>query len=457
MEKKILIVDDEDKIVKSVRGILEDEGFVVSSAQSGEEALDLFCQEEPLVTLLDIWLPGMDGIEVLKRMKAISPECQVIMLSGHATISTAMAAVKFGAFDFIEKPLSLDVLLLTVRQAIAGAKETPAGPQTFKTDSQDSLLTDELSTYNRDTEHLAGLPLSAIKESSTLTQTKSIKKGGPVTHQKTLKKSMVLYGTGLHSGMKTGLLVQPLPPNSGILFGNLSSDDVVPLHVDYVQTTEMATTLKKGMAVAKTIEHLMAVFHAYRITNLMVKMVEEIPIMDGSALEFCRLIEEAGIEEQKEKAEELIINRRFEISEGKKSLVIEPADVFSISYLLDYPPPIGQQFFQFTLSSPEDFKEKIAPARTFGFLKDMEMLERLGLGEGGRLTNFILVDDEKVVNTELRFPDEFVRHKILDLIGDFYLLNRPIRGKVTARLTGHTDNFRMMKKLFEEMSPSQAA
>jgi UDP-3-O-acyl N-acetylglucosamine deacetylase len=257
--------------------------------------------------------------------------------------------------------------------------------------------------------------------------------------------------------MKTGLLVQPLPPNSGILFGNLSSDDVVPLHVDYVQTTEMATTLKKGMAVAKTIEHLMAVFHAYRITNLMVKMVEEIPIMDGSALEFCRLIEEAGIEEQKEKAEELIINRRFEISEGKKSLVIEPADVFSISYLLDYPPPIGQQFFQFTLSSPEDFKEKIAPARTFGFLKDMEMLERLGLGEGGRLTNFILVDDEKVVNTELRFPDEFVRHKILDLIGDFYLLNRPIRGKVTARLTGHTDNFRMMKKLFEEMSPSQAA
>ena len=151
MEKKILIVDDEDKIVKSVRGILEDEGFVVSSAQSGEEALDLFCQEEPLVTILDIWLPGMDGIEVLKRMKAISPECQVIMLSGHATISTAMAAVKFWAFDFIEKPLSLDVLLLTVRQAIAGAKETPAGPQTFKTDSQDSLLTDELSTYNRDT------------------------------------------------------------------------------------------------------------------------------------------------------------------------------------------------------------------------------------------------------------------------------------------------------------------
>ena len=118
--------------------------------------------------------------------------------------------------------------------------------------------------------------------------------------------------------MKTGFLLQPLPPNSGILFGNVSSDDVVPVHVDYVQTTEFATSLKKGMAVAKTIEHLMAVFHAYRITNLMVKMIEEIPIMDGSALEFCKLIEEAGVEEQEERVEELIIDRRFEISNGKQ-------------------------------------------------------------------------------------------------------------------------------------------
>jgi UDP-3-O-[3-hydroxymyristoyl] N-acetylglucosamine deacetylase len=450
MEKKILIVDDEDRVVKSVTGVLEDEGFVVSRAKSGKEALELFCQEEPLVTLLDIWMPGMDGIEVLRRMKSITPDCQVIMLSGHATISTAMTAVKLGAFDFIEKPLSLDVLLVTVRQAINRGKENlPTQPFT-EILPQESLLTEELIYFDQDAEALAGLPLSSIKESSSLTKTKSKKRGAPFSFQRTLKKSMVLYGTGLHSGMKTGLLVQPLPPNSGILFGNLSSDDLVPLHVDHVQTTEMATSLKKGMAVAKTIEHLMAVFHAYRITNLMVKMVEEIPIMDGSALEFCHLIEEAGVEEQKERAEELIIDRRFEISEGNKLLLIEPADVFSVTFFLDYPLPIGQQTFDFVLENEEGFKNEIAPARTFGFLKDMEMLERLGLGEGGRLNNFILVDDEKVVNTELRFPDEFVRHKILDLIGDFYLLNRPIRGKVTARLTGHTDNFRMMKKLFEE-------
>ncbi len=265
--------------------------------------------------------------------------------------------------------------------------------------------------------------------------------------QRTLKQSMVLYGTGLHSGKKTGLLLQPLPPHSGILFGSVSSDEVVPAHLDYVQTTEFATSLKNGSAIAKTVEHLMAVLHAYGITNLMVKMIEEIPVMDGSALEFCKIVEEAGVEEQEEKVTELLIDRKMEIVHRSKSLIIEPAEVFSVQFFLDYPPPIGQQTFDFTMESEEAFRDQIAPARTFGFLKDIEMLERMGLAGGGRLHNLILLDDEKIVNTELRFPDEFVRHKILDLIGDFYLLNRPIRGRVTARLTGHTENFALMKKI----------
>jgi UDP-3-O-acyl N-acetylglucosamine deacetylase len=249
--------------------------------------------------------------------------------------------------------------------------------------------------------------------------------------------------------MKTGLLLQPLPPNSGVLFGNLSSDEVVPAHLDYVQATELATSLRRGRAVAKTVEHLMAVLHAYRITNLMVKMIEEIPIMDGSAVDFCRMVEEAGIEEQEERRDELIIDRRLEVVDRHKSLVIEPSEGFSVDYFLDYPPPVGQQTLHFVLGSEEAFKEQIAPARTFGFLKDIEILERMGMGEGGRLHNFILVDDEKIVNTELRFPDEFVRHKILDLIGDLYLLNRPVRGKVTAHMTGHTENITLLRKIQE--------
>jgi UDP-3-O-acyl N-acetylglucosamine deacetylase len=174
--------------------------------------------------------------------------------------------------------------------------------------------------------------------------------------------------------------------------------------------------------------------------------------MDGSALEFCKMIEEAGIEEQEERVDELVIDRRLEIVQKNKSLVIEPSDVFSVHYFLDYPPPIGQQTMDFVMEGEEVFKTQVAPARTFGFLKDVEMLERMGLGEGGRLHNFILVDDERIVNTELRFPDEFVRHKILDLIGDFYLLNRPVRGRVVARLTGHTENIELLKKIQEAIS-----
>ncbi len=447
MERKVLVVDDEESVVQSIEGVLEDEGFRVAKARSGEEAIRVFQQEEPDVTLLDIWLPGMDGIEVLKRFKWMAPECQVIMISGHATISTAMTAVKLGAFDFIEKPLSLDVLLMTIYRALDHQKDLVAR-------RSGEIITEEpvqgKKTFQKEgAEEPSYPPPVSVRETSPLAKEVSGRRKTCLLPQRTLKQSMVLYGTGLFSGKKTGLLLQPLPPHSGILFGNVSSDEVVPAHVDYVETTEFATSLKKGGAIAKTVEHLMAALHAYRITNLMVKMIEEIPVMDGSALEFCKIVEEAGIEEQEEKVEELIIDRRLETVHNNKSLIVEPADAFSVHFFLDYPPPIGQQTLDFVLEGESAFKEQIAPARTFGFVKDAEMLGRMGRLGGGRLHNFILVDEEKIVNTELRFPDEFVRHKILDLIGDFYLLNRPVRGKVTAYLTGHTENIALMKKIQE--------
>ena len=448
MEKKVLVVDDEERVVQSIAGVLEDEGFRVAKARSGEEAIRIFQEDEPDVTLLDIWMPGMDGIEVLKKLKGISPDCQVIMVSGHATISTAMTAVKLGAFDFIEKPLSLDLLLMTIRRALDNQKELGTFRRTEE-NVQEGLFQDKQVFPEEKVRELIEPPLAPIREAIPLTKGTSKKKGTSFLPQRTLKQSLVLYGTGLHSGKKTGLLFQPLPPRSGILFGSISSDEVVPAHLDYVQTTEFATSLKKGRAIAKTIEHLMAVLHAYRITNLMVKMIEEIPIMDGSALEFCKIVEEAGVEEQEERVDELVIDRRLEVVQKNKSLIIEPAEVFSVHFFLDYPPPIGQQTFDFTLENEEVFRDQVAPARTFGFLKDVEMLEKMGMGGGGRLHNFILLDDGKIVNTELRFPDEFVRHKILDLIGDFYLLNRPIRGRVTARLTGHTENIALMRKVHE--------
>jgi UDP-3-O-acyl N-acetylglucosamine deacetylase len=441
-------VDDEERVVQSIAGVLEDEGFRVSKAKSGEEAMKVFQEEEPDVTLLDIWMPGMDGIEVLKRLKWIAPDRQVIMISGHATISTAMTAVKLGAFDFIEKPLSLDVLLMTIRRALDRQKELLTAQHSGEIVTEEPLQ-DKKGFSKEMEEELNDSPLPSIRKTVPLPGETSKRKGTSLFSQRSLRQSMVLYGTGLFSGKKTGLLLQPLPPHSGILFGNISSDDVVPAHLDYVETTEFATSLRQGRAIARTVEHLMAVLHAYRITNLMVKMIEEIPIMDGSALEFCKIVEEAGLEEQDERVDELVIHRRLEVVHQNKSLVIEPAEIFSIHYFLDYPPPIGQQTLDFVLESKESFKDEIAPARTFGFVKDAEILGRMGRLGGGRLHNFILVDDEKIVNTELRFPDEFVRHKILDLIGDFYLLNRPVRGKVTAYMTGHTENIALMKKIQE--------
>jgi UDP-3-O-acyl N-acetylglucosamine deacetylase len=179
-------------------------------------------------------------------------------------------------------------------------------------------------------------------------------------------------------------------------------------------------------------------------------MQAEVPILDGSALELCALLEEAGVVDQEGFREELVIDRRYAVGavEGdKKGISIEPADCFEVAYTLDYPPPVGRQEFSFRFTDVDAFRREIAPARTFGFVKEIEQLEQMGLASGGRLNNVILVGDEGVVNAPLRFPDEFARHKILDIFGDFYLLGRPLRGRVTARMTGHSDNAELLRQL----------
>jgi len=204
--------------------------------------------------------------------------------------------------------------------------------------------------------------------------------------------------------------------------------------------------------VVGTIEHFLAVLHSYGITNLLVKMHGEIPIMDGSALDFCNLIEEAGILEQEDEWSEIVIDKSYRVGQPEgENISIEPAETFGVRYFLNYPKPVGQQEHTYVYKGPEIFKAEIAPARTFGFLKDIEQLEKLGLVNGGRLSNCILMDNEKILNTELRFSDEFARHKILDIVGDFYLLGRPIRGMVTAHMTGHSDNIALLREIRKEM------
>jgi UDP-3-O-[3-hydroxymyristoyl] N-acetylglucosamine deacetylase len=421
-QKVIMIVDDEDKVRESVREVLADEGYRVVDTADGTHVLELIEQEKPGLVLLDIWMPQIDGIDLLRQIKSKEPAINVVMISGHGNIHTAVTATKFGAFDFIEKPLSLDALLLTVQRALGDYSPGRAK---------------EINGNGRKSKKGKRSPTAARQGSSS-----------PSIKQRTLKKSIVTSGQGLHSGMKTGLILHPLPPHSGILFTGISGDVQVAAHLDHVGSTGYATSLRaKGFAVG-TVEHLLAVLHSYGITNLLVKVQGEIPILDGSAVEFCNLIDEVGVQEESEEWSEIVVDRPYRIgSQGGESISIEPADIFSVHYVLNYPKPVGIQEHTYTHNGPTYFREEIAPARTFGFLKDIEQLQQAGLVNGGKLNNCILIDDEKIINTDLRFPNELARHKILDIMGDFYLLGKPVRGAIKAYMTGHSDNIALLREL----------
>lgn len=678
-KERVLIVDDEKNIVSSLQNILGDEGYEVTTAEDGLDALEMIQSDPPDLVLLDIWLPGMDGIEVLKTVKTYYPEIEVLVMSGHGTIETAVKATKLGAADFIEKPFSLAYLIqsientlklkknfsrngdkdlskrseipfcfemmVEVKKAIKnaarnnkpvlvlgeagtgkelivqaihrqgkksncpliklncaarpmqsiqaqmfapsragstvknsslasagekniyltnvdslskglqeklaqalrndGAKKLdldflPARifvsstkdlndlvrqnqfnknlyevlqeqtieipplkdyaeniPALIKTYFQEYTENGESATAKIDEEALAALCayewpgnikelrsaleqiliIGSTRDKITLQELPPVirraknKNGGdetehsghkielaqirgkvvqPKLRQRTLKRSVVLCGSGLHSGIKTGLILQPLPPGSGIIFGDISSGNTIPALLENIQSTEYSTCLRKGNSSVATIEHIMAVLHMYRITNLLIKIGDEAPVMDGSAKDFCQLIEDGEFEEQDDNYEEIIIDRTyaFGVKEpGGAYITIEPADKLTVSYHMDYPEPLGIQDFTYTFKGSESFKKEIAPARTFGFLQDVAQLTKMGFGTGGKLDNFILLGDGKVLNTELRYENECVRHKILDIIGDFYLLGKPIRGYIKARKSGHTQNIGLLNEI----------
>ncbi len=715
----VLLVDDEDSIVYTLKGSLEDEGYTVLTCSNGMKAVEIIKSQPVDIVFLDIWMPEMDGLSTLKAIKDFSSHIEVVMMTGHGTVNTAVMAIREGAFDFLEKPFSLDSVIDLIGQIIKKKKSSAAngekdyslsdeegnlvltgkdqnvvkikgiipklarsdhdllitgkvgtgkeflarlihassnrkparlrkincsfyapqkleaalfgslkskacGKKSILYNSKDSTLfldsVDALSPEARDRLALVithpelkgsnvriiaavdgergkitkdkkldkklvdafpriiempalknrreDIPLlldlflkhyckdygfkekhieddaleilvnydwpgnvkelknlvekmvvsvptrnitahdipSSIrselqygmdryfekydsmeeaeaawrknyllhflrKHNKNLKQTalelslgedtlkRYISDYGIVLKQKTLperrfqrtlKRSIVLGGTGLHSGNKTGLILTPMPPHSGVVFSNISSGETVPADIDYVVSTSYATCLKNENTNAYTIEHLLATLHAYRISNLMIKINNEVPIMDGSALDFCQLIEDAGIEDQDEIQEEFCVEEKYvlgKVKKNKKFITIEPADKLTIHYILQYPKPVGVQEYTFVLNSVESFKKEIAPARTFGFVKDVGTLEKMGLAGGGRLSNLILIDDEKIINTDLRFPDEFVRHKILDMMGDLFLFGQPIIGKITANMTGHSENAEFLRLL----------
>ncbi len=420
----VLVVDDEPEIRASLRGILGEEGLRVVEVHDGRQALEIVAREHPELVILDIWMPEIDGLQVLQELQDGGSAPTVVVISGHGNIETAVKATKLGAFDFIEKPFSLDTLLRVVHRALEHQQSTHR--------HHNGCVDADGST----------IPVPAGAPTAVRGHTH------PRLCEHTIGRSVVASGTGLHSGVKTGIILQPLPPRSGIQFAQLSTDETVPAHLDWVDSTGYATTLHRNGVTAKTVEHLLATLHAYRVTNVLVKMQGEIPIMDGSALDFCNLIESAGVVEQDAPLEEIVVHERIAVEKANgESILIEPADDFRIEYTLVYPHPVGTQHYAFTYNGPHSFRDEIAPARTFGFLREMKQLAAMGLANGGRLDNCILIDEEKVVNTTLRFADEFARHKVLDIMGDSYLLGRPLRGRIVAHKTGHSDNIALLRAI----------
>jgi len=424
VNETVLVVDDEERIRSSLRGILSDEGFRVVDTGNAPSVMDLIARESPAIVLLDVWMPEMDGIELLRRIKSEQPRVPVIMISGHANIQSAVAATKLGAADFIQKPFSVSGLLASIARALEGDS---AGPDP----SSARGMSGEVRAACRKAIRAGAIP------------------------QRTVARSIVMGGQGLHTGLKTGVILHPAPAGFGIVFTSLADETAIPVRFENVTDTGYNTTLTSRGRSVRTVEHLLSALHAFGITNLLIKTDDEVPALDGSALEFCKQLGEAGLTEQEATVEPIAIKHKIivgEEGEGLEFIKVEPADHLIIDYTLDYPKPIGIQQVHFELTSPDAYAREIAPARTFGFVREFRQMAQLGLASGARIDNAILVDDDKVVNTTLRFPDEFARHKVLDLIGDLYLLGRPLQARITASKTGHSDNLALVKAIHASLS-----
>ena len=270
--------------------------------------------------------------------------------------------------------------------------------------------------------------------------------------QRTIGKRIELVGIGLHKGVPVKMVLEPLEANSGIVFYRSDLGVTIPMSPQNIGNTMMATVLSKGEAKISTIEHLLSAIYAYGIDNLKISVDnEEIPIMDGSAIGYCMLLDEAGIKELDANKKIMAIKKPIEVQDGEKFVRIEPSErtIFDFKIKFNHP-AIKEQSYKFTFGK-QGYKEEIARARTFGFLQDVNKLRAQGLGLGGNLSNCIVLDENGILNKEgLRYKEEFVRHKILDAIGDMAILGMPLLGSYVSFAGSHKLNSLLTKKILEE-------
>ena len=270
--------------------------------------------------------------------------------------------------------------------------------------------------------------------------------------QRTLKRSLSCAGIGLHSGKKVTLSLKPAPAGSGIRFRRTDLGGVeIPARVSHVGAVAYATQLKLGEARVETVEHLLAALASTRIDNAFIELnTPEVPIMDGSSAPFIYLVQEAGVRTLAEPRKYLKVTRPVTLTRGDKQIALFPSDHFKISYTIGFDHPLLRHQTRTMVVTEDSFIDDIAPARTFTFLKEVEMLRQNGLALGGSLDNAIVIGDTGVLNSSLRFEDEFVRHKILDLVGDFALLGHPVIAHAVVHRGGHALHTAMAAQLLQE-------
>ena len=268
--------------------------------------------------------------------------------------------------------------------------------------------------------------------------------------QQTIKRQISCAGIGLHSGNKVTLTLKPAPADTGILFRRVDLGIDIPATVAHVTGIQYATVLGKDGATVETVEHLLAALTSAGVDNVIIELNQrEVPIMDGSSAPFLYLLHEAGIKTLGAPRQYLKVLRPVTVSSGDKRVAVYPSDHFKVSYTISFDHPLLRHQSRTSRITEQSFAEDLAPARTFGFLKEVEWLRQQGLALGGSLENAVVIGDTGVLNA-LRFEDEFVRHKILDAVGDLTLLGRPLLGHVVAHRAGHALHTSLAARLLEE-------
>ncbi len=272
--------------------------------------------------------------------------------------------------------------------------------------------------------------------------------------QTTIRKQVETQGIGLHTAVKGHLCLLPAPADTGITFRRTDlSNFEIEAHIRNVARVSYATSLMRKGVLISTTEHLLAALYSCQVDNCYVDLdALEVPILDGSSQPFIAMLEEAGIQTLRRRRRYLRILKPLEFSDGDRRIGIYPAEEFRVRCLIDFPhPAIGRQETELVVNR-ETFRHLLAPARTFGFTADFDKLRAMGLIRGGSLENAIVLDRDTITNPPLRFPDEFARHKTLDLIGDLALVGRPLKAQVVAHKAGHALHTQLVTRLLADRS-----